>query len=341
MSRPEVCAPPEVFYNSSEATKYMANSRMQKVQSQMAARALELLNLPPDCPSLLLLDIGCGTGLSGSVLEQNGHRWVGIDISQDMLDVAVQRETDGELLLRDMGLGLPFRPGIFDGAISVSALQWLCNADRREHIPQRRLKLFFMSLFSCLARGARAVFQFYPENKAQLDLIVRQSERAGFTGGLVVDFPHSTRAKKYFLVLFAGPSSAFQAPKAMTSQEDMMKLDREMEDSEDDSDDEEEEEGSELSTASEDEDVSELVAKSQKKKPEGATEISCLGKRPVHLTARQKRGAARGKSSKHKTKKHPLSHKEWIMWKKEQARARGKKHALDSKYTGRSRRKAL
>ena len=31
--------------------------------------------------------------------------------------------------------------------------------------------------------------------------------RAGFSGGLVVDFPHSTRAKKYFLVLMVGPSS--------------------------------------------------------------------------------------------------------------------------------------
>ena len=28
--------------------------------------------------------------------------------------------------------------------------------------------------------------------------------RAGFSGGLVVDFPHSTRAKKYFLVLMVG-----------------------------------------------------------------------------------------------------------------------------------------
>ena len=31
--------------------------------------------------------------------------------------------------------------------------------------------------------------------------------KAGFSGGLVVDFPHSTRAKKYFLVLMVGSSS--------------------------------------------------------------------------------------------------------------------------------------
>jgi 2-polyprenyl-3-methyl-5-hydroxy-6-metoxy-1,4-benzoquinol methylase len=33
----------------------------------------------------MLLDIGCGSGLSGSVLEENGHFWVGIDISAAML----------------------------------------------------------------------------------------------------------------------------------------------------------------------------------------------------------------------------------------------------------------
>jgi hypothetical protein len=30
--------------------------------------------------------------------------------------------------------------------------------------------------------------------------------QAGFSGGLVVDYPHSTRAKKFFLVLMVGPS---------------------------------------------------------------------------------------------------------------------------------------
>lgn len=33
-----------------------------------------------------------------------------------------------------------------------------------------------------------------------------------------MDFPHSTRAKKYFLVLFAGPASAFTVPKAKTGE---------------------------------------------------------------------------------------------------------------------------
>jgi hypothetical protein len=36
--------------------------------------------------------------------------------------------------------------------------------------------------------------------------------QAGFSGGLVVDYPHSTRAKKFFLVLMVGPSSVASMP---------------------------------------------------------------------------------------------------------------------------------
>jgi 18S rRNA (guanine1575-N7)-methyltransferase len=39
-----------------------------------------------------------------------------------------------------------------------------------------------------------------------LPLILRHMQ-VGFSGGLVVDYPHSTRAKKFFLVLMVGPSS--------------------------------------------------------------------------------------------------------------------------------------
>ena len=39
-------------------------------------------------------------------------------------------------MLGDLGHGLPLRPGSFDGAISISAVQWLCNADRAGHDPR-------------------------------------------------------------------------------------------------------------------------------------------------------------------------------------------------------------
>ena len=94
----------------------------------MSYRALELLALPAN-ECCYLLDIGCGSGLSGEVLEDDGHIWVGMDISDamlgkfnsifniDMIDVAKEREVEGDLFLQDIGQGIGFRPGAFDGAI--------------------------------------------------------------------------------------------------------------------------------------------------------------------------------------------------------------------------------
>ena len=48
------------------------------------------------------------------------------------------------------------------------------------------------------------MLQIYPENTAQAELITSAAMRAGFGGGLVVDYPNSTKAKKYFLVLMVG-----------------------------------------------------------------------------------------------------------------------------------------
>uniref|UniRef100_A0A5B7B749 18S rRNA (Guanine-N(7))-methyltransferase n=1 Tax=Davidia involucrata TaxID=16924 RepID=A0A5B7B749_DAVIN len=206
-SRPELQAPPEIFYDDAEARKYTSSSRIIEIQAKLSERALELLALPDDGVPRLLLDIGCGSGLSGETLSENGHQWIGLDISQSMLDVALEREVDGDLILGDMGQGLGLRPGVIDGAISISAVQWLCNADKSSHEPRLRLKAFFGSLYRCLARGARAVFQVYPENLAQRELILGFAMRAGFAGGVVVDYPHSTKSRKEYLVLTCGPPS--------------------------------------------------------------------------------------------------------------------------------------
>ncbi|XP_036322079.1 probable 18S rRNA (guanine-N(7))-methyltransferase [Rhagoletis pomonella] len=219
--RPEHSAPPEIFYNSDEAKKYSTNTRIIEIQIEMAERAYELLTLDED-EQCFILDIGCGSGLSGSVLDDNDHIWVGVDISKAMLDIACEREVAGDLLLADMGEGMPFRPGTFDGAISISALQWLCNADKSSHNPHKRLYKFFSTLFSCLTRTARAVFQFYPENADQIEMVTSQAMKAGFYGGLVVDYPNSTKAKKYFLVLMTGGTGPM--PKALGTEEEEKRI---------------------------------------------------------------------------------------------------------------------
>lgn len=173
----------------------------------MTYRALELLDLKS--PSFIL-DVGCGSGLSGEILSQeepqNGgpHTWVGMDVSPSMLDVALQREVDGDLFLADIGQGVPFRPGSFDAAISISAIQWLCNAETSDVSPEGRLKRFFEGLYASLRRGGRAVCQFYPKNDIQRGMISGAAVKAGFGAGMLEDDPGTKNAKLYLVLTVGG-----------------------------------------------------------------------------------------------------------------------------------------
>ncbi|KAK1757865.1 S-adenosyl-L-methionine-dependent methyltransferase [Echria macrotheca] len=210
MSRPEDTLAADVHYDDVEARKYTTSSRIQTIQASMTRRALELLDLPS--PSLIL-DIGCGSGLSGEILSQippdegGPHAWVGMDISASMLDIALQRDVEGDLLLADIGQGVPFRAGTFDAAISISAIQWLCNAESSETSPAGRLSRFFNGLYASLKRGGRAVCQFYPKNDVQKKMITSAAVKAGFGAGLLEDDP-DTKNVKVYLVLTVGGSAA-------------------------------------------------------------------------------------------------------------------------------------
>jgi 18S rRNA (guanine1575-N7)-methyltransferase len=175
----------------------------------MTNRALELLDL--DTPSMIL-DIGCGSGLSGEILssidpsEGGPHIWVGMDISASMLDIALQRDVEGDLMLADIGQGVPFRAGSFDAAISISAIQWLCNAESSEVSSTGRLSRFFNGLYASLKRGGRAVCQFYPKNEQQRTMISGAAIKAGFGAGILEDDP-GTKNSKLYLVLTVGGSA--------------------------------------------------------------------------------------------------------------------------------------
>jgi Methyltransferase involved in Williams-Beuren syndrome len=109
---------------------------------------------------------------------------------------------------------------------SISVLQWLCNAETSSPTssPPFRLNRFFTTLHASLSRSSRAVLQFYPNSDDQVKLIMGIAMKAGFQGGLVVDYPNSRKAKKFFLCLFTGGSSSsakaqqVEIPKGLTGE---------------------------------------------------------------------------------------------------------------------------
>ncbi|AIN97742.2 methyltransferase-like protein [Leishmania panamensis] len=417
--RPELENPPEVFYNATEARRYTLSTRVRRIQRDMTLRALELLNLPKDdattatgvnC-SALLLDIGSGSGLSGDVLTEQGHVWIGVDISCDMLRIAKEDELvyydmgaaqktveteeafltsssnarfdashvkwgliaseddqeevglseekkggDGEdddgasgersssaaagsgaapgphmveVLQNDIGAGLPFRPGTFDGCISISVLQWLCHSTKKGEVPQRRLMALFQSLYNALRRGAKAIFQFYPSDPEQVHLITRAAMKCGFNGGVVVDFPHSARAKKYYLVLQAGQAQGgFVPPPALTAEVESVS----------DSDDG----GSEGDSASSGEAFYDSGANGVENDDElydsnSRKRVRVGGRDVQHSSKRARASSAHRQRHRRKDNRPATGTREWVLLKKEERRRRGYQTTTDSKYTMRQR----
>ncbi|CDI76804.1 hypothetical protein, conserved [Eimeria acervulina] len=213
--------------------------------------------------------------MSGAAVSEKGHFVVGLDISKHMLEEARDQNNleMADALLADFGKPFYFRPGAFDGAISISAIQWLCSdiksdccsaagataaataaeassgdsntseedmdedrhsdseqqqqqqlllrQQRKPALPAtayRRQSCFFQHLARSLKPGARAALQFYPESAEQLESLTSAALRSGFEGGLVVDYPNSTKAKKYFMCLWLPGGNSRrtqQLPKAL------------------------------------------------------------------------------------------------------------------------------
>lgn len=102
-------------------------------------------------------------------------------------------------------------------------LQWLLNAETSHPTssPPHRLQRFFTTLHSALRNPSRAVFQFYPSSDDQIQLITSIAQKAGFGGGIVVDFPNSKKAKKVFLCLFVGGGGTQQEiPKGLEGEQE-------------------------------------------------------------------------------------------------------------------------
>jgi len=86
----------------------------------MLHRARLGMGLPPGSR---VLDLGCGEGLFSRVLEQDGYRVVGIDLSERLVDAARMRGPDTIAFVVDDAQTLISQGvGSFDGAICVLAL---------------------------------------------------------------------------------------------------------------------------------------------------------------------------------------------------------------------------
>ncbi len=192
---PEFTNPPDIYYNENESTKYHKSSRIIKIQSEITERALELLEIDEDYP--FILDVGCGSGLSGQIMTAKGISWVGMDLSNAMLNIAASSVSCSGYILADIGVKFPFREDTFDYAISISAVQWLFHSFESGHNPIQRIRTFFKSIYRCVKQ--KIALQFYCSKK-EIEILKVEANKAGFFGGLVCDGEGTKNAKNYLIL---------------------------------------------------------------------------------------------------------------------------------------------
>ncbi len=87
------------------------------VSPEIAAQAL---SDEIDAPQVAIMDYGCGTGLVGQALNQQGFTTIdGIDISQGMLDEARKKQVYRSLICGDLTTRIALDDEIYDAATCI------------------------------------------------------------------------------------------------------------------------------------------------------------------------------------------------------------------------------
>ena len=88
----------------------------------------------------LVLDVGCGAGVKSKYLIKKGLKVVGIDLSEEMIEIAKKEVPDGKFLVADITESLDFDKK-FDGIFAQAVLL---------HIPKKDIKNILSNLLSPL-----------------------------------------------------------------------------------------------------------------------------------------------------------------------------------------------
>ncbi len=184
------------YFKDDTLSSYAESKSIMRTQRKITLRALEIMELKEN--HCLILDAGCGPGFVAIYLDELGHKTIALDIISDFLNFYDIKDLNP--ILADMCYP-PFQPSTFDAIISISALQWIYKDSNLEKKHFDLIGLF-KSFHSILKPNGKAVFQFYPKNKAILDDIGDIiAENTKFKGNFIIDNPNNPKKRKIFLIL--------------------------------------------------------------------------------------------------------------------------------------------
>eukprot|EP01060_Flectonema_neradi_P014234 TRINITY_DN20940_c0_g1_i1.p1 TRINITY_DN20940_c0_g1~~TRINITY_DN20940_c0_g1_i1.p1 ORF type:complete len:424 (+),score=69.81 TRINITY_DN20940_c0_g1_i1:49-1320(+) len=145
----------------------------------------------------LILDAGCGSGLSSDVLHAVGFTVVGMDYSHAMLKLLSSTLPTMCVARSDIRQQLPFRGGLFRHIFSVGALHFLDT--------QQDAQTFFSDAHRLLDHDESMITaSFFPKDITHARMIRDAARDSGFDATCVLDRPHRTAVTRWFFLATSG-----------------------------------------------------------------------------------------------------------------------------------------
>jgi len=184
------------YFRGEQLEQYALSKNIQRIQTRIAARSLELLDFKSDHG--LLLDAGCGPGFASFYLREKGFKVVALDIISQFFYYYNIKPINP--LVADM-CEPPIKPNTFDGIISISALQWVYRNPSNDEMEANFISLL-RSFYTILKPNSNIIFQFYPRNDKILSNMKQIINSAtNFNGGFYIDNPNNPKKRRIFLKL--------------------------------------------------------------------------------------------------------------------------------------------
>ena len=172
------------FAESFDTTLARLNYRAPQIVAEAVAAAL-----PPAARQFDILDLGCGTGLCGPLLQPWARTLAGCDLSTGMLMQAAGRGVYDELRKAELTAFMRTRPGAFDLAVSADTLNYfgeLAEVARTVHATLRPGGVLVFTL-EALASKEGEVVRLMPHGRYAHD--GAHARQVFEQAGLVVDAP--------------------------------------------------------------------------------------------------------------------------------------------------------
>jgi predicted TPR repeat methyltransferase len=148
--------------------------------------------------NLNVLDLGCGTGLVGTVLQPYAHALTGVDLSQAMLNQAASKQLYHQLHKTDITAYLAATHEQFDLITCMDTLIYLGQLDEIFALMQCRLKPNGMLIFSteklAVANDLGYKLNISGRYSHHADYLVSSLTKAGFQINHTQDVPIRTEA---------------------------------------------------------------------------------------------------------------------------------------------------